>query len=102
MNPKLKEFETRFKIVTNGLKALGFRGDVFLSGGLVMFGCKDKYQASFIRKAMKQIKNADKYTFIENRFKTGSAVFTIVIDECFAVKKKDIRKRALEFIALAA
>ena len=102
MKTKIKEFENRFNSATDKLKALGFKGDVMIAGGLVMFGCHDKYQASFIRQAVKHVRNADELTLIENRFKNGSSVFSIILNGCFAVNKKEVRRVATNYLALAA
>ena len=67
-NNKLEAYKIRFEKCCDYLKNFGFKGDVFLKSGFLLFGANDKNSASMIRKGFKKLSKE----VIECRFGTQS------------------------------
>lgn len=61
------------------LKALGLKGEVAVTAGVVMVSTTDKNSASQFRKAMKKVAERTGTVFVENRPSKESRVFTLAV-----------------------
>lgn len=69
----------RFADCIGSLRAIGLKGEVSVTGGVVMIATNDKYSASGFRKAIKRACEKTGSLFVENRPTRGSYVFTIAV-----------------------
>ena len=72
------EFACRFAAAMERLKSLGLKGEVALTGGIVMVSTSDKGSAQTFRKAIKTACARCAVDHLETRPRKGFYVFTII------------------------
>lgn len=71
-------FAVRFADCMARLKALGLKGEVTVTAGVVMVATTDKWSAQHFRKAIKTAADKAGAVRVENRPAPGAWVFTVV------------------------
>ena len=94
---KMKELKDKFDKQVNILKHLGFKGEVLLTGEVLMIVSHNKNSSSLIRKAFKLAKKAGDGMLNEFRFKEKS-VFCHITSGVI-IKKSVLRKQAEKMVA---
>lgn len=74
-----KELENRFYECTAKLKALGFRGEVILSNGVVLVAVTGKNNAKPWRKAFKAMRQKSGLVVTETRPTAGQYLFSVIL-----------------------
>lgn len=90
--------QQRFVECINKLKALDFKGNVNVSGGLVIIGTHDAFSGDLIRKGFKKANTAGGEML---RFKFDNQAVFVWVDDAISMPRSQARRQTQEFLKVA-